>query len=872
MNKNKKMSLSGIQIENTLSMAVQERNHRRKLVHLVIIAVFGAVGSIFTFLSMFQPQYSHGVLLCCLVLEFGFCTLLALHYEKCRPLRIILLLLYLGLLYLFRKPFASGFVSLVNTVYKVIYMTDWERFTVNPEYTEQYCITVFLILICVPILYMLCIAVLHFQNFFLGLIATLPYVEIGFYFGVAANRIFAMMLLSFWCSMASVHLANVGAYHGKGQNSFLRRDNTFFPVSSMRFMVTEKIGISVLAGVMAVCLIIQQVLNAVGYQRSDEIKTLRRDVQDYLASVMLSGKGSSSELWQGLWVKHSETDDRVVVSLGQESKREFENVSISGLTLSDLPNGRIYLKHHTGELYDGYTWRIPEDSVYNTHDVFSLFASLEYYPPEFLYPNLPGHSITMQIQQTEGIVPQCVPYAFRENEGLHFLHDNQFTAFPSVYEVAWNQDFETMLEESSQQWLSGTLYQQCRPENMDTFAPMFDYEYLPPIWMTVTGNGEVMEYPMAVEASLLCKFGYRDFVMELDTQVPDTEAMANVREAYADLLDDYDASSASAYDTLMFLQQVRETMSVQMNYTLAPGRTPANKDFVEHFLLENQRGYCMHYATAGVMLARMAGIPARYCEGYMVDCTTNASVKETEQDGTRLYTVDVLDSNAHAWAEFYLDGWGWIPFEFTYTQYEPQESSMPATEPVTSAETETSTQIQTVVMTETSVVPVEVLSETTAAIPYEPQAQGFSRTALAVIFGILGGFLAVAALIWLVYFLRILALRRRNRLFAQADRNAAARSAYAYLLRLLAYCKVDVHAQRTQAIAEEGMEKCAEYLGGLDLEPAVAAAAKAQYSPHVVTETELHVLIQTAKHLASGIYRKASVMERLKLKFILHLL
>lgn len=74
-------------------------------------------------------------------------------------------------------------------------------------------------------------------------------------------------------------------------------------------------------------------------------------------------------------------------------------------------------------------------------------------------------------------------------------------------------------------------------------------------------------------------------------------------------------------------------------------------DFMAGFLTE-KRGYCIHFATAGTLLLRMQGIPARYVTGYVADLSANG-------EGT------VLDSDAHAWVEVYIDGYGWYPVEMT---------------------------------------------------------------------------------------------------------------------------------------------------------------------------------------------------------------
>lgn len=75
------------------------------------------------------------------------------------------------------------------------------------------------------------------------------------------------------------------------------------------------------------------------------------------------------------------------------------------------------------------------------------------------------------------------------------------------------------------------------------------------------------------------------------------------------------------------------------------------EDFVLHFL-EEKRGFCVHFATAGAMLLRAQGIPTRYINGFVAELNGQGQ-------GT------VLDSDAHAWVEIYLDGYGWYPVEMT---------------------------------------------------------------------------------------------------------------------------------------------------------------------------------------------------------------
>ena len=89
-------------------------------------------------------------------------------------------------------------------------------------------------------------------------------------------------------------------------------------------------------------------------------------------------------------------------------------------------------------------------------------------------------------------------------------------------------------------------------------------------------------------------------------------------------------------------------------YSLKTSDLPEGRDFVDYFLFEEKKGYCTYYATAMAVMARIAGIPSRYVEGYAVSSLSDKSG----------YTI-VYESDAHAWVELYFKGIGWVTFDPT---------------------------------------------------------------------------------------------------------------------------------------------------------------------------------------------------------------
>ncbi|MBQ5315446.1 MAG: hypothetical protein J6J52_05450 [Oscillospiraceae bacterium] len=74
---------------------------------------------------------------------------------------------------------------------------------------------------------------------------------------------------------------------------------------------------------------------------------------------------------------------------------------------------------------------------------------------------------------------------------------------------------------------------------------------------------------------------------------------------------------------------------------------------IETFIFEDKTGICVDYATATVLLARAAGLPARYTTGFLM----------TEPMSDGYYAV--RDKHGHAWAEIYISGYGWMTFDST---------------------------------------------------------------------------------------------------------------------------------------------------------------------------------------------------------------
>ena len=109
---------------------------------------------------------------------------------------------------------------------------------------------------------------------------------------------------------------------------------------------------------------------------------------------------------------------------------------------------------------------------------------------------------------------------------------------------------------------------------------------------------------------------------------------------------------------------IRQALRKTAVYTETPETLPDGSDYVRWFLTEAQKGNAAAFASAAVLAYREAGYPARYVEGYHLDAATAEAMSENGESEITLTT-----KNAHAWAEVYRAGIGWLPVEVVPGMY-----------------------------------------------------------------------------------------------------------------------------------------------------------------------------------------------------------
>jgi len=194
-------------------------------------------------------------------------------------------------------------------------------------------------------------------------------------------------------------------------------------------------------------------------------------------------------------------------------------------------------------------------------------------------------------------------------------------------------EYQVIMEPTQQKWLYSLRYAWAVSPGVMS-AP--DYTLFSPTELEDERLYRVQSWPAApLELSL------SEWRREVELQLPDGDNPATVelaRQLRREAADD-----AALVDAVL-ARFTREPFAYSLNPPLLPDDDP-----MDAFMFQTQTGFCEHYAAAFVLMMRAAGVPARVVAGYQ-------GGEVNPLNGTVL----VHQFDAHAWAEVWLQGRGWV--------------------------------------------------------------------------------------------------------------------------------------------------------------------------------------------------------------------
>ncbi|OGO06440.1 MAG: hypothetical protein A2Y92_00165 [Chloroflexi bacterium RBG_13_57_8] len=154
-------------------------------------------------------------------------------------------------------------------------------------------------------------------------------------------------------------------------------------------------------------------------------------------------------------------------------------------------------------------------------------------------------------------------------------------------------------------------------------------------------------------------------------------------ESYLQLPEDFPESirKLSANITANATTPYKKVLAINAYLSRIPYRTnltapPAGADGVEYFLFTQKSGFCIHFASAMIVMLRSVGVPARLAIGYLPG-----------EPGAETGEYILRDKFYHAWPQVYFPDYGWVDIEATPSSSESEGvSTVPLSEPIVSRE------------------------------------------------------------------------------------------------------------------------------------------------------------------------------------------
>lgn len=379
-------------------------------------------------------------------------------------------------------------------------------------------------------------------------------------------------------------------------------------------------------------------------ERRDDIEDFAEDSLNYMIETLSSMSGGFS--WFG-WSQEGRISN---------STPRFQETEVLRVTTDQLPRNTVYLRGYVGDTYDHGKW---------TNEGEAPFAE-----------EAAGWQDSLQKQSQSRI--QSMPYISQQSvwsvESDAMVYDITYTDtsrpyayLPYYTDAAGTTDLLTG-EAASLRFVGDSMVER---EDQDGIR-VDGYR---------KNNIMDMQYGLLQQQDQQLMNRYRHYVERytaVDEDLTDLKTLgSSLRGVYASQYASYvedsfgnDNTVESGSSVAGTREQMRQIICISLvqqelwkrSYELELDSVPFGEDVVEYFLFQGEQGYCEHFASAGVLLLREMGIPARYVSGYVIWKDDFAA-----EDGG--FTASVLDSRAHAWAEIYLEGVGWVPVEMTPGSY-----------------------------------------------------------------------------------------------------------------------------------------------------------------------------------------------------------
>lgn len=581
-----------------------------------LLALGLGFGALLTFTSMFAIPFDPVV--------FGFFVpvftfIMMVLYQM--PKKVVgfsslgVLVLLVAVLLIFWNETVSGFGYIRDFVLvgicKAMY---WKVPELSYTFTEAMKVdtTFLLCLVATPLMTGISYFTIRKVNFLLLFLFTFPFFEIGAAFGCVPDHFCFALLLAGWTGCFSMYLA------AKVRKIRKRRGEKKSRVTATKRKQSFVAAVGIVVAVLTFIMFSfgHFMVAVAGYDRPEDMKALRSDIKASISDFIdyILGQDHDGSLKEGLLYQ---MDDRVI------KNRRYMTI--------ELPfREQTYLRGFVGVSYEGDRW-LPYDESDANEWLDSAYASTGYYPQ-----NAQGILANSQIK-TNAVAKQTAATVSISN--LRRKKDYAYSAYIPYFEHGFTYTGDTIVTPVNKSAYSYTAFMDNRNFYSANLTDLYYTDEFQSIWEE-----------------------YQNYVKQVYTRLP-----SNLPELQT-IVDDLKQGDKYGYDTHSFTHletadRIRAYLAKKMEYSLEVDKLPKDTDFATWVASgEAESGYSAHYASTLAVMMRLAGVPTRYVEGYII---TREDYETATNNGDGYFTMDLTDLSAHAWIEVYESNYGWVPIEAT---------------------------------------------------------------------------------------------------------------------------------------------------------------------------------------------------------------